>query len=89
VKEYAPISSICFSPISPFDFAVTCSARVQIFSSQTNSVKKTVSRFKDVAYSSHIRNDGKLLIAGDASGTVQIFDMNTRSVLRTLKGHDM
>ncbi|KAJ3416503.1 snoRNA-binding rRNA-processing protein [Chytridiales sp. JEL 0842] len=87
VKEYASITSIQFSPTRPHDFAVTSSTRVQIYSPATHAVRKTISRFKDVAYSGNIRNDGKLLVAGDAAGVVQIFDMNSRAILRTMTGH--
>ncbi|KAI8853335.1 WD40-repeat-containing domain protein [Chytridium lagenaria] len=87
VKEFASVTSVHFSPAQPHDFAVTSSTRVQIYSQSTHTVKKTVSRFKDVAYSGCIRNDGKLLIAGDQSGTVQIFDLGSRAVLRTFQGH--
>ncbi|KAJ3179051.1 snoRNA-binding rRNA-processing protein [Gaertneriomyces sp. JEL0708] len=88
VKEYASISSISFSPISPYDFAVTSSTRVQVYSTRSHTIKKTISRFKDTAYSGTIRGDGKLLVAGDASGLVQLFDLNSRAILRTLRGHD-
>lgn len=50
-------------------------------------VKKTISRFTDTALASKIHEDGKLLVAGDASGLVQIFDLNSRAILRSLKGH--
>ncbi|EKM80085.1 hypothetical protein AGABI1DRAFT_106361, partial [Agaricus bisporus var. burnettii JB137-S8] len=45
------------------------------------------SRFKDVARSGNIRPDGKLVVAGDDSGLVQIFDINSRAILRTLDSH--
>ncbi|KAJ3020066.1 snoRNA-binding rRNA-processing protein [Thoreauomyces humboldtii] len=88
LKEFAAVSSIHFSPLSPHDFAVTSSTRVQVYSTSTHSVKKTISRFKDTAFSGTIRSDGKLLVAGDATGLVQLFDLGSRAILRTLKGHD-
>jgi U3 small nucleolar RNA-associated protein 15 len=33
---------------------------------------KSISRFQDLAYSGTIRDDGKLMVAGDASGVVQV-----------------
>lgn len=87
IKEYASVTAIHFSQTTPYDFAVTSSTRVQIYSSKTHSVKKTISRFKDVASSGYIRADGKLVVAGDATGLVQLFDINSRAVLRTMKGH--
>jgi len=45
--------------------------QVQIYSPHTNTVKKTFSRFKDLAYSGTFRDDGKLLLAGGENGIVQ------------------
>ncbi|KAF9903291.1 snoRNA-binding rRNA-processing protein [Lobosporangium transversale] len=87
VKEFAAVSSVHFSETTPYDFAVTASTRVQIYSSKTHQVKKTISRFKDVAYSGTIRADGKLVVAGDATGLIQIFDVSSRAILRTFREH--
>ncbi|KAF9412595.1 snoRNA-binding rRNA-processing protein [Podila epigama] len=87
VKEFAAVSSIHFSETAPYDFAVTASTRVQIYSSKTHQVKKTISRFKDVAYSGTIRADGRLVVAGDATGLIQLFDIGSRAILRTFRDH--
>ncbi|KAJ3331085.1 snoRNA-binding rRNA-processing protein [Gonapodya sp. JEL0774] len=87
VKEHNPISSIHFSQSAPHDFAVTLGTRVQIYSATSCALKKTLSRFESEAFSATIRNDGKLLVAGDASGTVQLFDLSSRAILRTYKDH--
>jgi U3 small nucleolar RNA-associated protein 15 len=50
-------------------------------------VKKTISRFKEIAYSGCFREDGQLLVAGDGSGLIQVFDSNSRTVMRTFIGH--
>lgn len=60
---------------------------MQIFSSKTRKVTKTISRFKETAYSGTIRSDGRLLVAGDHSGLVQVFDLNSRAILRTWDKH--
>jgi U3 small nucleolar RNA-associated protein 15 len=72
VKEYAPITSVHFSPSKPHRYAVTAATRVQIYAPRTQKITKTISRFKDVARSGNIRSDGKLVIAGDDSGLVQV-----------------
>lgn len=89
IKEYASVTSINFSPVSPYDFAVTSSTRVQVYSSKTHQPKKTISRFKDIAYSGSFRQDGKLIVAGDATGLIQMFDVGYRAILRSFKGHEM
>lgn len=86
-KEYAPITSVHFSPSKPHRYAVTAATRVQIYAPRTQKITKTISRFKDVARSGCIREDGKLLVAGDDSGLIQVFDVNSRAILRTLDSH--
>ena len=72
VKEYAPITSVHFSTSKPHRYAVTAATRVQVYAPRTQKVTKTISRFKDVARSGNIRPDGKLVVAGDDSGLVQV-----------------
>jgi len=82
IKEYAPVTSIHFSPSKPHRYAVTAATRVQIYAPRTQKVTKTISRFKDVARSGNIRSDGKLVIAGDDTGLVQVFSYSFHSDLR-------
>ncbi|KAF2635724.1 WD40 repeat-like protein [Massarina eburnea CBS 473.64] len=70
-------------------FAVTTGSRVQIFSSKTRKVVKNISRFgvDDIAHSGNIRRDGRILVAGGDSGTIQAFDVASRAILKTWKEH--
>ncbi|KAK9474421.1 WD40-repeat-containing domain protein [Dipodascopsis tothii] len=81
IKDHAPITNISFSSTH---IAITAGPRVQLLSTKTRQPIKTISRFKDVAFSGDLRSDGKLLAAGDASGLIQIFDVNSRGILVTL-----
>lgn len=81
IKEYAPVTAIHFSPSKPHRYAVTAATRVQIYAPRTQKVTKTISRFKDVARSGNIRSDGKLVIAGDDTGLVQVFSHSLYSDL--------
>ncbi|KAM0749819.1 WD40 repeat-like protein [Meredithblackwellia eburnea MCA 4105] len=87
LKSYTAISHVQFSPTTPHRYVVTSGTRLQIYSPKTNRVVKTISRFKDTARSGEIRADGKLCIAGDDSGLVQVFDINSRAILRTIRAH--
>jgi U3 small nucleolar RNA-associated protein 15 len=49
--------------------------------------QRTFSRFKDKAYAGTFRPDGRLLGAGGEDGVVQVFDANSRAVLRQFVGH--
>jgi U3 small nucleolar RNA-associated protein 15 len=72
IKDRAPVTAIHFVPSKPHRYAVTSGARVQIYAPKTQKLVKTISRFKEVARSANIRADGKLLVAGDDSGLVQV-----------------
>lgn len=86
-KQFGPITHIDFCPTFPYNFAVTASTRVIVYDGLSRAVRRTISRFKDVAYSGCFRQDGRLLVAGGQAGIVQVFDAGSRSVLRQLKGH--
>jgi U3 small nucleolar RNA-associated protein 15 len=66
-------------------FAVTTGARVQLYSHRTRKLIKTITRFDDIAYSGEVRYDGRVLAAGDETGAIQIFDANSRAILKTWK----
>lgn len=92
-----PITHISFPalPANPLatppsdTFAVTSGSRVQIFSTKTRKVLKTITRFgfDDVAHSGEIRRDGRVLVAGGDSGAIQAFDTGSRAILKTWKEH--
>ncbi|KAL9114666.1 MAG: hypothetical protein Q9227_001344 [Pyrenula ochraceoflavens] len=68
-------------------FAVTTGARVQLYSHRTRKLLKTITRFSDTAHSGEIRYDGRVLVAGDEAGSIQVFDTNSRAILKTWKEH--
>jgi len=58
-----------------------------MYSSVSNKLLRSISRFKDVAYGAHFRKDGQLLVAGGEAKAVQVFDLSSRVILRTFEGH--
>ena len=70
-------------------FAVTSGARIQILSSRTRRVLRTITRFgpDDNAHCGSIRRDGRVLLAGSDSGAIQAFDINSRAILKTWTEH--
>ena len=86
-KAYAAVHCVAFSPAAPYDFAVTNSTRVQVYGSRGKAVKKTISRFKDIVYTTSFRDDGKLLVAAGEERIVKVFDVESGGMLRMLKGH--
>ncbi|KAL9105054.1 MAG: hypothetical protein Q9163_000067 [Psora crenata] len=71
----------------PDHFAVSTGTRVQIFSVRGRKLVKTISRFDDTAHSAEIRRDGRVIVAGDESGAIQVFDISSRAILKTWKEH--
>lgn len=64
-------------------FAVSTGTRVQLFSSRTRKLVKTITRFDDIAYSGSLRADGRVLLAAEETGRIQAFDASSRSILKT------
>jgi U3 small nucleolar RNA-associated protein 15 len=96
-QHSSPVTHISIPPPPPSSlhtaaqdlFAVTTGSRVQILSSKTRKVVKTISRFgvDDIAHSGNIRRDGRILVAGGESGAIQAFDVKSRAILKTWKEH--
>ena len=72
----------------PDTFTVTSGGRVQIYSSKTRKLVKTIGRFgvDDTARSGVLRRDGRILLGGGDSGVVQAFDTGSRAILRQWRG---
>ncbi|KAK1147323.1 U3 small nucleolar RNA-associated protein 15 [Aspergillus melleus] len=84
-----PSSASAFPSLTqpPDVFTVTTGARVQIYSIRTRKLLRTITRFDDTVRGTDVRPDGRVLVAGDDTGTVQVFDVNSRSILKTWKEH--
>ena len=68
-------------------FAVTTGTRIQIYSIRTRKLVKTITRFSDIAHCAEIRRDGRVMVAGDESGKIQVFDVKSRAILKTWEEH--
>ncbi|KAJ5733652.1 U3 small nucleolar RNA-associated protein 15 C-terminal [Penicillium malachiteum] len=84
-----PSSSAAFPSLSqpPDVFTVTTGARVQIYSIRTRKLLRTITRFDDTVRGTDVRPDGRVLVTGDDTGTVQVFDVASRAILKTWKDH--
>lgn len=88
-EEKFPSSPNCVNFCSAIAgyYLVTGSTRVSMYDKITDKIQKSFSRFTDDAYSGKFRKDGKLIVAGDKTGTVKIFDVQSKSMLRQMKRH--
>jgi U3 small nucleolar RNA-associated protein 15 len=77
------------NPLTPPSdyFIATTGARVQFYSNRTRKLLKTISRFDDEVHAAEIRRDGRVMVAGDNSGAIQVFDIGSRAILKTWKEH--
>jgi len=87
IKQFGAVDYIDFSPEAPYNFAATCSVRVQVFNPVTKLVLKNFSTFQKEAHGGTFKKDGRLLVAGDDEGKVRLFDTSTKTMLRIFKGH--
>lgn len=88
IKEFGAVTKIDFSPLLPYNYAVTASARIHIYGRYSQEPVKTFSRFKDTAYCGTYRSDGKLIVAGSEDGGVRLFDTSGKAPLRQFYGHN-
>ncbi|GFS29796.1 u3 small nucleolar RNA-associated protein 15 homolog [Trichonephila inaurata madagascariensis] len=86
-KEFGAIDFVDFSPVEPYNVAVTCGVKVQLYNTLTKEVLHKLKKFKDEAYGGVFRNDGNLLAAGAKDGWVRLYDVPGHRLLRTFKGH--
>ena len=87
--EYGSIGSVDVHPTDPNIIAVTAHNKVQLFNVATFEIFKSLSKFQDTAFSGKFRHDGGLLCAGTGEGSVKVFDVNTKALLRVMAGKKM
>jgi len=54
---------------------------------RNDKIQRSYTRFTDEAYSGRFRKDGKLLVVGEKTGFLKVFDVTSKAVLRQIKGH--
>ena len=82
------VIQIRFSRLSLCHFILSiCYIQVQIYSSTSLQIHRTISNFKLLALGGSYRDDGKLLVAGGDEGLIRLFDVDGKAILRVFKGH--
>ncbi|XP_078168976.1 transducin family protein / WD-40 repeat family protein [Carex rostrata] len=84
---HLPITSLAFSPSSPFPLAVASSTSIRLFSSLSTEPSFSTLSLPDLAYSPSFRCDGGLIAAGCETGLVRVFNPANSTSLRSLKTH--
>ena len=86
-KLEASPNFVSFCENAPKCYLVTGGNAVHLYDSSSDKVQRSYTRFTDNAYSGRLRRDGKLLVAGEKTGHVKIFDTDSKFMLRDLRGH--
>ena len=99
-KEDGPVAAVAFCPSQAdpssegFDetkrkqlFALAHGTRLTVHNVRSKQKLMSMNKFKDLATCLNYRSDGKLLVAGEAGGTLAVMETAGGSVLRRLKGH--
>jgi U3 small nucleolar RNA-associated protein 15 len=80
-------TTINFNPVDNSSYIVTGSVKVSLYDTLTDKILRSYTRFNDDAFSAKFRKDGKLIVVGDKSANVKVFDVPSKALLRELKGH--
>jgi len=89
-NEASCVMKLAFCPTMPYRLAVVHGTKVSFWSpgkDGTGENDSNLSKFKDFTQCVAWRNDGKLLLAGEASGTCAVVEADSTNVLRRLRGH--
>jgi U3 small nucleolar RNA-associated protein 15 len=80
--------SITSSLSSPSSYiAVTTGPRLQLLSPQTLKVIRTIARTSSPFHGTDVRRDGRVVLTGSESGSIQAFDTSSRAILKTWTEH--
>ncbi|CAN8075246.1 unnamed protein product [Agarophyton chilense] len=82
------VTRVQFSPLKPYELAVAHDFSVSLVNPSDGYTRKSLTKFRDVAYSPHYNKDGRLLVAGCADGSAKVFDVAHRTMLRSFKAHE-
>jgi len=87
--ESSSIVSLSFCLEEPYSLAVVSGTRIRIWQKGKDGkmeCQSAISKFKDVVQCVAWRSDGKLILAGDATGTTMVIETESRQVLKRLRG---
>ena len=89
IQEYGAVRTVDVNPVDSNIIAATTHSKVQLYNVATLEVSKSLSKFKDTAFSGKFRHDGGLLCAGTGEGAVKVFDVNSKALLRVMSGESL
>ncbi|CAJ1394623.1 unnamed protein product [Effrenium voratum] len=89
-SEGSRVVGASFCPTLPTRLALVSGTKVGLWNTAKEGGLEegsSLTKFKDLTQCAAWRSDGRLMLVGEASGTCAVIEMETRSVLRRLRGH--
>lgn len=88
-QESSRIADLAFRPTKPHRLAIVSGTKVSVWKQVAGewTEHSVISKFKDFTTCVSWRNDGLLLLAGDANGSCAVVATETNKVWRRLRGH--
>jgi len=89
-SETSRIACVAFCPTAPHRLAVASGTKIGFWKQKQDGEAEAdgqVSKFKDMTQCVAWRNDGRMILAGEASGSCAVIETETRKVLRRFRGH--
>ena len=69
------------------EYLITAGTKVLLMDGMSDKNQRSFTRFEDDAFSAQFRHDGKLIVAGDKTGAVKVFESKSKAMLRQLRQH--
>mmetsp|Transcript_24893 Transcript_24893/g.70061 ORF Transcript_24893/g.70061 Transcript_24893/m.70061 type:complete len:518 (-) Transcript_24893:93-1646(-) len=88
--EASPVVGLSFCPAAPHRIAAVSGTKISLWRQGKDGgfeADSVISKFKDLTQCAAWRNDGRLLLAGEAGGSCAVIQSETRKVLRRFHGH--
>mmetsp|Transcript_103582 Transcript_103582/g.195015 ORF Transcript_103582/g.195015 Transcript_103582/m.195015 type:complete len:516 (-) Transcript_103582:30-1577(-) len=87
--EASRVVNLAFCPTSPHCLAVVTGTKIGLWKCGQDGLEAdgSITKFKDVTQCVAWRSDGRLLLAGEASGSCAVVQADTKKVLRRFRGH--
>lgn len=88
--EASRVVNLAFCPTAPHRLAVVTGTKIGLWKCGQEGLEAdgNITKFKDVTQCVAWRSDGRLLLAGEASGSCAVIEADTKKVLRRFRGHN-
>jgi len=88
LQESSTVVKVSLAPCKPFRVALVGSARIRLLDVESHEAVRTFAKFGGAKpTTAKLRQDGRLLVAGVEDGSARVYDVDSRTQLRSFRGH--